>query len=90
MQITTNVVTELDGIKTDRTLSIEDAQRCRVTTNPRRTYGSVYFVDGLAPKDEVHIDIDSCTLVMNAEAFLDIIKDAVAKVNEVDSELLDA
>lgn len=90
MQITTNVVTELDGIKTDRTLTIEDAQRCRVTTNPRRTYGSVYFVDGLAPKDEVHIDIDSCTLVMNAEAFLDIIKDAVAKVNEVDSELLDA
>ena len=90
MQITPNVVTELDGIKTDRTLTIEDAQRCRVTTNPRRTYGSVYFVDGLAPKDEVHIDIDSCTLVMNAEAFLDIIKDAVAKVNEVDSELLDA
>ena len=90
MQITTNVVTELDGIKTDRSLTIEDAQRCRVTTNPRRTYGSVYFVDGLAPKDEVHIDIDSCTLVMNAEAFLDIIKDAVAKVNEVDSELLDA
>ena len=90
MQITTNVVTELDGIKTARTLTIEDAQRCRVTTNPRRTYGSVYFVDGLAPKDEVHIDIDSCTLVMNAEAFLDIIKDAVAKVNEVDSELLDA
>ncbi|MAZ45208.1 MAG: hypothetical protein CMD74_00695 [Gammaproteobacteria bacterium] len=90
MQITTNVVTELDGIKTDRTLTIEDAQRCRVTTNPRRTYGSVYFVDGLAKNDEVHIDIDSCTLVMNAEAFLDIIKDAVAKVNEVDSELLDA
>tara|TARA_Y100000748_G_scaffold294050_1_gene284265 strand:- start:479 stop:751 length:273 start_codon:yes stop_codon:yes gene_type:complete len=90
MQITTNVVTELDGIRTDRSLTIEDAQRCRVTTNPRRTYGSVYFVDGLAPKDEVHIDIDSCTLVMNAEAFLDIIKDAVAKVNEVDSELLDA
>ena len=90
MQITTNVATELDGIRTDRSLTIEDAQRCRVTTNPRRTYGSVYFVDGLAPKDEVHIDIDSCTLVMNAEAFLDIIKDAVAKVNEVDSELLDA
>ena len=90
MQITTNVVTELDGIRTDRSLTIEDAQRCRITTNPRRTYGSVYFVDGLAPKDEVHIDIDSCTLVMNAEAFLDIIKDAVAKVNEVDSELLDA
>ena len=90
MQITTNVVTELDGIRTDRSLTIEDAQRCRVTTNPRRTYGPVYFVDGLAPKDEVHIDIDSCTLVMNAEAFLDIIKDAVAKVNEVDSELLDA
>jgi|GEM_PF-6729250 len=89
MQITTNVVTELDGVKTDRSITIEDAQRCRVTTNPRRTYGSVYFVDGLAPKDEVHIDIDSCTLVMNAEAFLDIIKDAVAKVNEVDSELLD-
>ncbi len=90
MQITTNVVSELDGIKTDRSITIEDAQRCRVTANPKRTWGSVYFVDGLAPKDEVHIDVDSCTLVMNAEAFLDIIKDAIAKVNEVDSDLLDA